>query len=112
MMRILINILDKSSDIIEVKDPEADIKYGYLSFTSRYRDAPYYKYFFINIENVSIETLSYSIFEPCNPNEYSFAYKFYEHFNISELPNAYNIRGYDYEIDLYFDMEEQPMRFI
>ena len=50
MMRILINILD--SDIIEVKDPEADIKYGYLSFTSRYRDVPYYKYFFINIENV------------------------------------------------------------
>ena len=28
------------------------------------------------------------------------------------MPNAYNIRGYDYEIDLYFDMEEQPMRFI
>ena len=112
MMRILINILDKSSDIIEVKDPEADIKYGYLSFTSRLLYAPYYKYFFINIENVSIETLSYSIFEPCNPIEYSFSYKFYEHFNISELPNAYNIRGYDYEIDLYFDMEEQPMRFI
>ena len=70
---------------------------------------PEYLYFFIDIENVPMNKLfGYHIYEPLNPNSYKIGIKFYEEYNISEMPYAYNIKDFDYESTWYENMTEKP----
>ena len=97
-VRIVIYFLDNDKNIIGIKDAESDIKYGYSTFRDVNIFGPSYRYFFINIENVTIgERIIYNIYEPFNSNEYTYSFKFYENYNINELPHSYDIDNYDYE---------------
>ena len=113
MIRIVIYILDNNKNIIEVKELEKDIQYGYTSFRSGINYGPTYRFFFINIENVPInEMLAYNVFEPFNGNKYTYSYKFYENYNIIDLPNAFDIRHYDYDYVFSEDIIFHPILFI
>ena len=113
MVRIFLYFLDNIKYIIEVKDPFTKIKYDYTSVGNKGSWVPSYKYFYINIENVPINGLiSYNIYEPFNSIKYKYSLKFYDNYNISELPKAYQIRNFDYESDYNLAIEEEPMMLI
>ena len=79
MIRIVIYFLDNDKKIIRVEDTEKDIKYGYSSIKDINKLEPTYRFFFINIENLSLyDTISYNVFEPFNSNKYKCAYKYYK----------------------------------
>lgn len=73
------------------------------------------KYFFINIENISINgVISYSIYEPFISNNYKYSLKYYDDYNISELSKGSEISDYDFISPLVFDVniEKDPLIYI
>ena len=107
--RMVLYYLDNDKYIIPVKDILTDLKLGYISFRGVNIYGPEYLYFFIDIENVPMNKLfGYHIYEPLNPNSYKIGIKFYEEYNISEMPYAYNIKDFDYESTWYENMTEKP----
>ena len=100
--------MDNYKNIIEIKDSETDIKYGYSNYKGLHS-----KYFFINIENVPVGgIICYTIFEPYNPLGYRKAIKYYDNYNISELPKAAYIHDLEDEDDWDLSFEFDPVIFI
>ena len=109
IVRMVLYYLDNNKHIIQVKDILTDLDYGYISFRGGNIYGPEYKYFFINIENVSMnQVFGYHIYEPCNSNSYKVRLKFYDDYNISKMPYAFDIKNYNYEDIWYQNMTENP----
>ena len=109
-IRILLYYFNNNKYIVEVDDPETVLKYGYTNFKNQYIYGEDDQYFFINIENVPLNDLIvYHIFEPFNSIRYRKSIKFYEDYNISELPISIDIKDFDYQDKWDLDMKENPI---
>ena len=105
--RFVLYFLDNMKDIIEVKDPLTDIKYGY---TDSGESSKTIKYYFINIENVpKNEFISYHIFEPFNTLFYKKYLKYYDNYDINELPTGFEIKDFDYQGQIRYNIKYEPM---
>ena len=113
IVRIVLYYLNNNKYIIPVKDVLTDINYGYLSLHGVNIEVPDYKFFFINIENVPDGQLfGYHIFEQFNSNNYKIGLKYYEDYNISEMPYGYDIKDYYYVDRWDKKMREEPFIFL
>ena len=54
------------------------------------------------------QLFGYHIYEPSNSNSYKVRLKFYDDYNISKMPYAFDIKNYDYEDIWYQNMTENP----
>ena len=58
------------------------------------------------------QIIGYHIFEAFNSVQYKIAFKYYDNFNISELPKRNDIRNFDYEDYYQSDIKDEPYIFI
>ena len=107
IIRFVLYFLDNMKDIVEIKDSLTDIKYGYSDSGVSTKTI---KYYFINIENVPInDFISYHIFEPFNKLFYKIYIKYYENYDINELPIGSEIKDFDYEDRDIYNIKYEPM---
>ena len=113
MNRMELYILDNDKGIRPIKDHLTDIKYADLSFKGEGISGPNYQYFFINIENLPDNGLmAYQIFDPFNSQKYIYKLKYYNNYNISELPRGSDIKDFDYAPIWEQNINDAPMILI
>ena len=113
IVRMELYYLDNDKDIKEIKNHLTDIKCGYSCRKDDYYEHPTYKYYFINIENVSLYgSIGYHVYEPFIKDNYKYSVnlKYYWNYNISELPKGKDIKNYD-QIFYITYIENRPFIF-